>query len=187
MIQPLFLAAVLAGFWHATRVPAAARPHAPLLLSWPARDRRFRHGAMRAGLVAVALPCLLVLCPLHVAALGWPVAVAHAAFGSLVAAAILEVLFFRTSRAPFVSPYVPSRNVLGLLPIHGAAILVVSLVLATAEQAALTSPAGTLTLLGAAALVWLAVRRVARSEAEAMLDQVEDGFTSATQRFSLSE
>jgi hypothetical protein len=42
-------------------------------------------------------------------------------------------------------------------------------------------------LVGAAALVWLGVRRVARSEAEAMLDQVEDGFTSATQRFSLSE
>jgi hypothetical protein len=36
-------------------------------------------------------------------------------------------------------------------------------------------------------LVWLALRRTARSEAEAMLDDVEDGFTSATQRFSLSE
>ena len=186
-IQPLFLAAVLAGFWHATRVPAAARPHAPLLLSWPARDRRFRHGAMRAGLVAVALPCLVVLSPLYVAALGWPAAVAHAAFGGVVAAAILEVLFFRTSRAPFVSSYVPSRNVLGLLPLHAAAVLIVSLVLATVEQAALTSSAGTLTLLAAASLVWLAVRRAARSEAEAMLDDAEDGFTSATQRFSLSE
>jgi len=42
-------------------------------------------------------------------------------------------------------------------------------------------------LLAAALLVWLAARRVARSEAEARLDDVEDGFTSATQRFSLSE
>jgi len=42
-------------------------------------------------------------------------------------------------------------------------------------------------LLAAALLVWLAARRVARSEAEAMFDDVEDGFRSATQRFSLSE
>jgi len=108
-IQPLFLA----GFWHATRVPAAARHYAPLLLSWPARDRRFRHCAMRAGLVAVAMPCLLVLCPLYVAALGWPVAVAHAAFGGVLGATILEALFFRTSRAPFVSSYVPSATCSG--------------------------------------------------------------------------
>jgi len=63
----------------------------------------------------------------------------------------------------------------------------VSLVVATVEQAALTNLAGTLALLATAALVWLAVRTVARSEAEAMLDETEDGFTSATQRFSLSE
>jgi hypothetical protein len=130
----------------------------------------------RVVLAGVSVTDRLRVYRAYVAALGWSIAVAHAAFGGLVAATILEVLFFRTSRAPFVSPYVPSRNVLGLLPLHAAAVLIVSLVLATVEQAALTSSAGTLTLLAAASLVWLAARRVARSEAEAMLDDVQDGF-----------
>ena len=100
--QPLLLACVLTGFRHAVQLPAELRASSTFSLAWGGNLRPYLSGVKRGGMLALALPVLVALFAWHSAVLGLRVAVLHFCTGGAFVALIMEVLFLRYRRIPFV-------------------------------------------------------------------------------------
>jgi hypothetical protein len=81
--------------------------------------RRYQAGTRWAFVLLGVVPLLVLLVPLHVALWGWYAALVHFACGTVLALVLLDVLFRRSDRIPFVSAFAPARTVLSLrLPFY---------------------------------------------------------------------
>lgn len=175
-VQPLVLAIVLGAFRHAARVPADLRASSTFTLAWTGNASAYLSGVRRAGWLAVALPTSLALAPVHAVNLGPRLTALHFAAGLAVSALLLQVMFLRYRRLPFVSSYAPPVDARSRAGLSVAALIVASFVLAAAESAALASTAGFVTFLALlAALTFAAVayERTAREKAVIDVDEQE--------------
>jgi hypothetical protein len=109
--QPLFVVSVLCGFRHATRIPAELRAGSTFSLALAGDAAPYISGVKRAGWLVVVVPTLLALTIWDTAILGPRVALLHAGAGVCLSALVIETLFLRFRRVPFVSAYVPSADV----------------------------------------------------------------------------
>jgi hypothetical protein len=166
--QSLLLAAVLGGFRHAVRVPAELKASASFLIAWPGEERAYLAGVKRAALVALALPVIALLFPLHVALLGQHVAVLHALCGLALAITVLEALVCGMRQPAFVCTYVPAGSFKRAAPIYLVGILTGCYAFAGFERAALGSRTGAAILFATLGLVTIVLRwrdRAARQKA----------------------
>jgi hypothetical protein len=145
--QPLFVVSVLCGFRHATRVPAELRAGSTFSLALTADAAPYISGVKRAGWSAVVVPALLALTVWDTTILGPRVALLHAGAGLCLSALVMETLFLRYRRVPFVSAYVPSADVKLVGVVFLASVLSGSFALAWVERRSLESVAGYVALL----------------------------------------
>jgi hypothetical protein len=108
--QMIALTVLLAGFRHATRLPADISANRLFRVAWVADSGCFLTGVRRGALVGVAAPALVLLLPPYLYLLGTRLALMHAFTGLLVSAALISMMTFRTSQLPFVASYAPSSN-----------------------------------------------------------------------------
>jgi hypothetical protein len=146
--QSLLLASVLSGFRHAVRIPADLGASTTLSLAWAGNLTPYMSGVKLAGWIALVLPILGGLFIWHATVLGTRLAALHLGVGLVVSALLMETLFVRYRRVPFVSGYVPSGELMSRGVASAAALLLVSFALAWVERFALTAPAGYLMLVG---------------------------------------
>lgn len=118
--QMIALAVLLAGFRHATRLPADISANRLFRMAWIADSGYFLSGVRRGALVGVVAPAILLLLPPYIYLLGTRLALMHALTGALVSAALISLMTFRASQLPFVASYAPS----GDLNTFGPVILV---------------------------------------------------------------
>ena len=123
VVQPLLYGSLLVGFRHLVRVPAELRANWAVQLAWHDHPRAFTTGVSRAGLIALALPSVLIVVPLVSLIAGTPVALAHAAIGFAGAMVFLEALMVGYDKAPFVCNYVPG-NGKALVPLLALAFFI---------------------------------------------------------------
>jgi hypothetical protein len=121
--QPLMYGCLLVGFRHLIRVPAELRANWGVKLAWRDHPRQFRDGAGRAGVVALAVPSLMISLPIVAMIGGLQAAVTHAALGLLGAAIFLEAVMLGYDKAPFTCNYVPG-GAKALVPILAIAFLI---------------------------------------------------------------
>jgi hypothetical protein len=110
VVQPLLYGCLLVTFRHLIRVPAELRANWGVRLAWGDNPRAFREGVCRAGLVALALPAIVIVLPLVSIIAGIETALAHAALGVLGAAIFMEVVMLGYEKAPFTCNYVPGGS-----------------------------------------------------------------------------
>ncbi|HVH26247.1 MAG TPA: hypothetical protein VM818_05790 [Vicinamibacterales bacterium] len=115
--QSLLLASVLSGFRRAVRIPAELRASTTFSLAWAGNLTPYMSGVTLAGWIALVLPTLGGLFIWHATVLGTRLAAFHFGVGLALSALLMETLFLRYRRVPFVSPYIPSSE---LRP-HGVA------------------------------------------------------------------
>ena len=164
-IQPAVLGVLVAGFRHATRVPAELAGRTTFVLSMPAGgDRPFRAGVKRAGLVFVGLPPIVLLAGVHMANVGASLAVAHALVGVLLVLVLLELAFSRPDGLPFVTIGERSGNPIALAPIYLLAACSGVWLLAWIEREALASTEGAAAFLAALTIAWGVSVYVARRQ-----------------------
>jgi hypothetical protein len=121
-VQPLLYGSLLVGFRHLVRVPAELRANWGVQLAWRDNPRAFRNGVFKAGILALALPAVMIVVPL-VALLSDPAtAMWHAAIGLGGAIVFLEMLMIGYDKAPFTCSYVPG-SAKGVLPVLAIAFL----------------------------------------------------------------
>lgn len=157
--QSLLLAAGLFGFRHAVRVPAELKASASFLMAWPGEERAFLTGVKRAALVAIALPVLVVMLPMHAVVMGLEAAVWHAFCGLVLAIALLEALLHGMRHPAFVCAYVPAGSFKRAAPIYLAGLIVGCYAFAGLERAAFRSATGCVLLIGALAAFTLVLRQ----------------------------
>ena len=122
-IQPLLYGSLLVGFRHLVRIPAELRANWAVQLAWRDNPRAFREGVFRAGILALALPAVLILIPLIALVSDTTTAMLHAAIGLAGAIVFLELLMIGYDKAPFTCNYVPA-SAKGFLPIYAIAFLI---------------------------------------------------------------
>jgi hypothetical protein len=137
--QWLLLGSVLGGFRHAVRIPAELRASTTFSLAWAGNLTQYISGVKRAGWIALVLPTLAGLCVWHGSVLGVRLAALHLGIGVAVATLLMEALFVRYQRVPFVSGYVPSGELKSRVPMFVTALLCLSFALAGVERFALTA------------------------------------------------
>jgi hypothetical protein len=161
-IQPMLFGALLVAFRHAIRVPAELRANWAFQLAWRDQHLSFLAGVRAAALAGIVVPALLVLLPLFSFFLGWPLALAHAAFGLAGAMVVLEALLFAYEKVPFTCTYLPNES----LKAFGIFYLVVFLVGASAfagmERSALLDPMAAARLLVLLATTFAALHIASR-------------------------
>jgi len=135
--QSLLLASVLTGVRHAAQVPAELPASSTFILASRGHMHRYMSGVKRAVFVGIASPILAALFLWHAALLGVRLAALHSAFGVLLSMLLLEVLFVRYRRVPFVSGYVPATELKSQGVAYVVAMLCLSFVLAWIERLAL--------------------------------------------------
>jgi hypothetical protein len=145
--QPLLIACVLCGFRHATRVPAELRASSTFSLALVGNSTPYISGVKRAGWLAVVAPTLLALTIWDTAILGPHVALLHVGVGLSLSALLLDTLFVRYRRVPFVSGYVPSVDVKLTGVVFLASVLSGSFALAWVERGSLETATGYVALL----------------------------------------
>jgi hypothetical protein len=101
--QSLLLGSVLNGFRYATRVPSELPATTTFSLAWPGKAAPFIAGVKRAGWIAVAGPALVGLAVWHTAILGPRLAGLHLGVGAALSLLIIETMFLRERRLPFVN------------------------------------------------------------------------------------
>jgi len=129
--QSVLLASVLTGFRHAAQVPAEFRASSTFSLAWTGGTRPYLSGVKRAAWVALVVPILAGLFLWHSALLGVRVAGLHFVVGVAVSMLLIEALFLRYPRVPFVSGYVPSVELKSQGIAYVAAVLLLSFTLAS--------------------------------------------------------
>jgi hypothetical protein len=144
--QWLLLASVLSGFRHTVRIPAELRASTTFSLAWAGNLTPYISGVKRAGWIALVLPTLGGLFIWQAIVLGARLAALHLGVGLVVSALLMETLFVRYRRLPFVSCYVPSAELKSRGVAYVAALLFVSFTLAWIERLALTATLGYLML-----------------------------------------
>lgn len=147
--QTVWLATVLGGFRQVVRLPAQLSGTVTFQLAWSGDAGPYVAGVKRAGWVAVALPALAGAAVWHTMVLGPAAAMWHGLVGIAVAALLMESLFFWYRGLPFASSYVPSDTIRAGVLFLVMGVIGAALGLAWLERAALTSPAGTATFVGA--------------------------------------
>ncbi len=157
-VQTWVLAAVLTGFRHAVRVPAEVGANWTFHLAWPGDERPYLAGVKRAGLLALVVPTLALLFTWHAMVMAPRLALEHVACGAAVAVLFMEVLFVGYQKLPFASGYVRTDDLKSLVPVYVVAVLLVSLMLAGLERAALASTAGAAAFFGALLAAIVGVR-----------------------------
>jgi hypothetical protein len=108
--QMIALAVLLAGFRHATRLPADLSANRLFRVAWVADSGSFLTGVRRGALVGVVAPAIVLLLAPYIYLLGIRLALMHAFTGFLVSAALISLMTFRTTQLPFVASYAPSSN-----------------------------------------------------------------------------
>ncbi len=136
------LASVLSGFRHATRVPAELRAGSTFSLALVGDAAPYISGVKRAGWLAVVVPTLLRSRSVDTAILGAHVALLHVGAGLCLSALLMEMLFLRYRRVPFVSGYVPSADVKLIGVVFLASVLSGSFALAWVERSAFETAMG---------------------------------------------
>ena len=144
--QSFLLACALGGFRHAVGIPAELRASSTFRLAWAGSPAPYISGVKRAGWMAVVAPTLVGLAIWHTVILGPRVAALHFGIGLALSALVMEMLFLRERRVPFVSGYVADLDVKLRVILFLVAVVSVSFALAWAERFALTVTAGYLTL-----------------------------------------
>jgi hypothetical protein len=187
-LQTVFIVALVVGFRHAIRVPADLRASLTFHLAWSGRERQYLSGVKRAALIALILPTVLTLFPLHLLLLGWQRALAHLVFGVLFGSLLLELLLLGFRKLPFASAYVPGGSLKSMISIYALALLALVYGVASIEQFALSDTSGMViavallvTALVCAAAVDSRQRRESTTPME--LDEFPD---SETQRLDLA-
>ena len=132
LLQPLFYGSLLVAFRHLVRVPAELRANWGVQLAWHDQARAFKDGVARAGLVALAVPAILIVVPV-VSLVGGPsLSMLHAALGVAGAMILMEALLIGYDKAPFVCNYVPG-GAKALVPIFVLAFFIGANVFARLE------------------------------------------------------
>jgi hypothetical protein len=185
--QSLLLGCVLHGFRHATRVPSELRATTTFSLAWSGKAAPFIAGVKRAGWIAVAGPALLGLAVWHTAILGPRLAGLHLGVGVCLSVLVIETMFLRERRVPFVNALASTFDVKARIAGFFVALLSVSFGLAWIERWSFNSAsrywAFLATLLGLS-FVLAAFDRVS-STSSAALEFDED--PSPTQRLNLAQ
>jgi hypothetical protein len=145
--QPILIATLLCGFRYATRLPAEHRAGSTFGLALVGDAAPYISGVKRAGWLAVAAPALLALTIWDTAILGFRPALLHAGVGLSLSAVLMETLFLRYRRVPFVSGYVPSVDVKLIGVAFLASVLFGSFTLAWVERSAFETATGYVALL----------------------------------------
>ena len=163
--QTLALAVLLAGFRHATRLPADIRANRLFRLAWVTDGGQFLAGVRRAALAAIVLPAVLALSAPYFFLLGPKLALMHAVSGFLLGAAVISLMMLKTSQLPFVAGYAPAADLNTKGPIVLIGGLIAVSVFSSIERAALADMRSTLVLWGVlAALAMLPRLTVGRGE-----------------------
>jgi hypothetical protein len=173
--QSLLLGCVLDGFRHATRMPSELRASTTFSLAWSGSAAPFISGVKRAGWISVVVPALLGLSIWHAAILGLQLAVLHFGVGVCLSALVMEMMFLRDRRVPFVNGYAPTVDVKLRVVGYLVTLLSVSFALAWVERLSFRTTTGYATLV--ATLVGLSVSLAA-------FDRMSSG---ATQTFDPDE
>ena len=118
--QTIAVLVMLAGFRHATRVPADISGNKLFRLSWVGNGHAFLAGVRRGALVGIVLPVVLLLFPANLYLLGAERALMHMVSGVLLGGVVLSVLTARATNLPFVASYGPTPD----LNTVGPAVLV---------------------------------------------------------------
>lgn len=168
VIQPLLYGSLLVGFRHLVRVPAELRANWAVQLAWRNHQRQFADGVARAGLVALALPAILIVIPVVALAADTPTALAHAAIGLVGAAVFVEALMVFYDKVPFVCNYVPG-GAKAVVPVFAIAFLIGANIFARLELSMLhgTNVTGGLALL---LVMFVALRIASRRKRESEID-----------------
>lgn len=157
-IQTVVVTALMIGFRHAMRLPADLRASWVFRLVGLQDERAFLVGVKRAGYLALTLPALLALLPIHVVVLGIGPALVHLVAGLLVSVLLLDGLCLGHRRLPFTTAYSPSGNLPGRVPIYAAICLIVVYGFAWLERVALQNAQSRVGLLGVLALLSLGMK-----------------------------
>jgi len=168
----------LAGFRAVMDIPAELRSNWVFQATWVGDLRHYLAGVRRAAIIAVVVPLLLVLFPLHTALWGLRLALEHAAVGAVVAMILLETMMVGYRKLPFTCSYAAKGSFKFLWPAYLAAFLVSTFGVASLERGALEDSGRTLTLLTwlFVALVILRVLRSwrARQQAEIVFEDLPE-------------
>jgi len=159
--QTLMLTAMVAGFRAAVRTSADARAAWVFGIAETGNRGDFRKG-VRLGVIGAILGTVLLLFPLHAAAWGRSIAAAHALNGAALGWLLVEIACASVER-PLVWTIPPSDglNTVGVV-LLGATVIVV-LVLAAIERAALSASIGTVAFAGVMLIAAAIVRHVNES------------------------
>ena len=185
--QPLVIASVLSGFRHATRVPAELRAGGTFSLAPMSDAAQYISGIKRAGWLAIVAPTLVALTIWAVAILGVHVALLHAGIGLALSALLMETLFLRNRRIPFVSGYVPGGDVKVRSVAWLASILLGSFTLAWMERGSFETTTGYVVLLTTLLALAVGVRVFDHASREpAVVLDLDEQPTLPTQRLNLA-
>jgi hypothetical protein len=185
--QMLLLGSVLIGFRRAAHVPADLRASVAFRVAWDGRLQPFVGGIKRAAMISLATPLLAVLFAWHAAVFGPRVAGQHLAAGAAFCGLLLNVLFARYRRVPFVSPAASGDEPASRYAAYAVAIPLASFIVAWLERVTLESPPAFAALLavlvGFAQAVAIADRLTAAS---GPLFEFDDTPVLPTQRLDLA-
>ena len=131
-IQPLLYGCLLVAFRHLVRVPAELRANWAVQLAWREQTRLFKDGVSRAGIVALAIPAILLVVPVVALLADTRTALMHAALGLAGAMILMEALMLGYGKAPFFCNYVPG-GAKALVPILGIAFFIGAAIFARLE------------------------------------------------------
>jgi hypothetical protein len=186
--QSLLLGSVLNGFRRATRVPSELGASSTFSLAWSGRAGPFISGVKRAGWIAVVAPALVGLTVWHTAILGPRLAALHLGVGISLSALVMETMFLRDRRVPFVNGYAPSVDVKLRMVGYLVALLSGSFALAWIERLSFRTATGYVALLTALLGLSLSVAAFDRtfSGAAPTLDPDEEP-PLPTQRLNLAQ
>ncbi|HEX7794595.1 MAG TPA: hypothetical protein VF456_09605 [Vicinamibacterales bacterium] len=165
--QALLITSVLTGFRHAVQVPSELRAGRTFSLVWTGDARSYVSGVKRAGFIGLALPVLIILSVWHAALLPLRVVFLHFAVGAAYSIFLIEVLFLRYRRVPFVSAYQPAVEIKSHGVVYIVVMLLLSFVLAGTERLAFLTIVRYATLIGAIGGLTVAVAAFDRARLEA--------------------
>jgi hypothetical protein len=163
-IQTMVIVVLLVGFRHAARVPGELRANWAYQISWMGDPHPYIAGVKRAALTGVVLPALLVLLPVHVALVGFRLALVHFACGVVLGLATLDVLMLGFRTLPFASSYAAGGNLKGWLAASIVGFWPLTHGIAGIERSALAGWDSTLMLIAGLAVLSAGVRVLGRRQ-----------------------
>jgi hypothetical protein len=190
--QTLMLIALLLGVRHAARLPAALPASWVFRLAFSGDHHSYRTGVRRAVTVGLCTPVLLALFVWSMGLMELHAAVVHFLSGVLLALILFELVWLGMITLPFVSGFMPSGKLKSVAPIVVLTSILGAYSLAWVEQRALVDQRRAAVLLIVLALLYAAVRAIARwlagdREPHAAALTSDDASLSQVQRFDLNK